>query len=311
MAKNTLQSAENSNLDGGMKKQRAFLKWAGGKFTLADAIRRVLPPGEKLIEPFVGAGSVFLNTDYDKYLLNDINPDLINLYRTLKRRPRSYINDARDLFAVETNSADAFYALRAQFNASSDIYERSLLFLYLNRHGYNGLCRYNASGGFNVPFGRYKKPYFPEAELEFFAEKSSKATFTCEPFENSFRRARKGNVVYCDPPYLPLSPTANFTSYAARGFSFEEQQLLAKKAKHASRNRHIPVLLSNHDTDEARVLYQGAELTTLQVSRFISQNGATRRKVAELLAYFPAGGPVLQPSADSDFYLCPKSRKDK
>lgn len=294
-----------------MKKQRAFLKWAGGKFTLADAIRRVLPPGEKLIEPFVGAGSVFLNTDYNQYLLNDINPDLINLYRTLKRRPRTYINDARNLFVPQTNSADAFYALRAQFNASTDIYERSLLFLYLNRHGYNGLCRYNASGGFNVPFGRYKKPYFPEAELEFFAEKSSKATFTCEPFQNSFRRARKGNVVYCDPPYLPLSPTANFTSYAARGFSFEEQALLAKKAKHASRYRHIPVLLSNHDTDEARHLYQGAELTTLQVSRFISQNGATRRKVAELLAYFPAGGLVLQPNAEPSTGITKKGRKGK
>ncbi len=292
-----------------MKKQRAFLKWAGGKFTLADAIRRVLPPGEKLIEPFVGAGSVFLNTDYDKYLLNDINPDLINLYRILKRRPRTYINDARDLFVPQTNSADAFYALRAQFNASTDIYERSLLFLYLNRHGYNGLCRYNASGGFNVPFGRYKKPYFPEAELEFFAEKSRKATFTCEPFQDSFRRARKGNVMYCDPPYLPLSPTANFTSYASRGFSFDEQKILAEKAVHAARNRHIPVLLSNHDTDQARHLYQGAEITTLQVSRFISQNGATRRKVAELLAYFPVGGLTVQSTIEPSAGISKKGRK--
>lgn len=275
-----------------MKKQRAFLKWAGGKYALADAIRRVLPPGEKLIEPFVGAGSVFLNTDYDQYLLNDINADLINLYRTLKRRPRSYIADARELFVNQTNTADAFYQLRAEFNASTDIYERSLLFLYLNRHGYNGLCRYNASGGFNVPFGRYKRPYFPEAELEFFAEKSRKATFTCEPFEHSFRRARKGSVVYCDPPYLPLSPTANFTSYTARGFGYDEQSLLAQKARQAAQNRQIPVVLSNHDTYEARHLYQGAELTRLQVNRFISQNGATRRKVPELLAYFPAGEPA-------------------
>lgn len=269
-----------------MKKQRAFLKWAGGKFSLVGAIKQQLPDGEKLIEPFVGAGSVFLNTDYDKYLLNDINPDLINLYRVLKRRPVSYIADARSLFTASTNDPDAYYAMRRQFNESRDTYERSLLFLYLNRHGYNGLCRYNSRSQFNVPFGRYRKPYFPEAELEFFAEKARRATFTCESFQNSFRRARKGHVVYCDPPYLPLTPTANFTTYATGGFGLDEQALLAKKAVDASRKRGIPVLISNHDTELARLYYQDASITSLQVSRFISQNGAGRKKVGELLAYF-------------------------
>jgi|SRR5690554_967845 len=289
LVKTRYNAQKRRTKDGGMKKQRAFLKWAGGKYTLVEAISRVLPPGEKLIEPFVGAGSVFLNTDYPKYLLNDINPDLIHLYQTLKRRPKSFIEDARTLFSVQTNSASAFYSLRTQFNGSTDAYERSLLFLYLNRHGYNGLCRYNSSGGFNVPYGQYKKPYFPEQELEFFAEKAKRATFTCEPFQNSFRRARRGHVMYCDPPYLPLSVTANFTSYATQGFSLDEQALLAKKALHASRKRHIPVLISNHDTMQARWLYKAAQITELQVHRFISQNGATRNKVNELMAYFPAG----------------------
>lgn len=276
-----------------MKKQRAFLKWAGGKYALADAIRRLLPPGKKLIEPFVGAGSVFLNTDYDKYLLNDINQDLIHLYQILKRRPKTYIQDARRFFIDKNNTSTAYYTLRNQFNQSADPYERSLLFLYLNRHGYNGLCRYNASGGFNVPFGRYKKPYFPEAELEFFAEKAKKAEFTCEPFEKTFHRARKGHVIYCDPPYIPLSQTANFTHYSGLGFGLSEQAELANRALQASKNRRIPVLISNHDTETSRVLYQAAELTTLQVSRFIGQNGASRRKVAELLAYYPAAGALI------------------
>lgn len=269
-----------------MKKQRAFLKWAGGKYTLVEPIRQLLPAGDKLIEPFVGAGSVFLNTDYDKYLLNDINADLINLYKFLKRRPKTYIEDARKLFVPGNNEEQAYYALRKAFNASTDTYERSLLFLYLNRHGYNGLCRYNSRGLFNVPFGRYRAPYFPAAELEFFAEKAKKATFTCEPFQNSFRRARRGHVVYCDPPYLPLSPTANFTSYSGNGFGLDEQLLLAQKSIQAAKKRGIPVLISNHDTETARLFYEAAELTTLQVHRFISQNGANRKKVGELLAYF-------------------------
>lgn len=275
-------------------KQRAFLKWAGGKYTLVEPIKTVLPAGDKLIEPFVGAGSVFLNTDYDKYLLNDINADLIHLYKILKRRPKTYIEDARKLFVPETNSADAYYTIRQAFNASRDPYERSLYFLYLNRHGYNGLCRYNSKGLFNVPFGKYRAPYFPEAELEFFAEKSKRATFTCEPFQNTFRRARKGNVIYCDPPYLPLSPTANFTSYAGNGFGLDEQAILAQKAMDAANKRRIPVLISNHDTLFARELYQQASLTPLQVHRFISQNGNTRNKVAELLAYFAPRIPGLK-----------------
>lgn len=271
-----------------MKKNRAFLKWAGGKYGLIEPITRLLPGGNKLIEPFVGAGSVFLNTDYSRYLLNDINQDLITLYRTVKRKPVGFIKDARTFFTAQNNTEQTYYAMREQFNASTDGYQRSLLFLYLNRHGYNGLCRYNSSGGFNVPFGQYRKPYFPEAELEHFAEKAKRATFTCLSFEDVFRRARAGDVMYCDPPYAPLTTTANFTSYASGGFNLEHQHELALRAERLARMRDIPVLISNHDTDLTRVLYKNAQLTTLQVARSISQNGAKRHKVAELLALFPA-----------------------
>lgn len=267
-------------------KQRAFLKWAGGKYSLVEPIKALLPEGDKLIEPFVGAGSVFLNTDYDSYLLNDLNADLIHLYKILKRRPKTYIDDARRLFVSTTNSADAYYSIRDEFNTTQDPYTRSVYFLYLNRHGYNGLCRYNSKGSFNVPFGQYQAPYFPQAELEFFAEKSKRATFTCAPFQHAFRRARKGHVIYCDPPYLPLSPTANFTHYAGNCFGLNEQVILTQKAMDAADKRGIPVLISNHDTSFARTLYHSARLTSLQVNRFISQNGSTRHKVAELLAYF-------------------------
>ncbi|HCG5626886.1 TPA: Dam family site-specific DNA-(adenine-N6)-methyltransferase [Vibrio parahaemolyticus] len=271
-----------------MKKQRAFLKWAGGKYGLVEDIQRHLPPARKLVEPFVGAGSVFLNTDYDHYLLADINPDLINLYNLLKERPEEYISEAKRWFVAENNRKEAYLSIRAEFNKTDDVMYRSLAFLYMNRFGFNGLCRYNKKGGFNVPFGSYKKPYFPEAELEFFAEKTKKATFVCEGYPETFRRARKGSVVYCDPPYAPLSNTANFTSYAGNGFTLDDQAALADMAERTATERGIPVLISNHDTTLTRRLYHGADLSVVKVKRTISRNGSGRNKVDELLALFKA-----------------------
>lgn len=270
-----------------VKKHRAFLKWAGGKYTLTDKINKLLPKGDRLIEPFVGAGSVFLNSDYDQYLLNDINKDLINLYQAIQHDQQGFISDAKRFFDAFHNSAETYYHLRSEFNASVDKYYRSLLFLYLNRHGYNGLCRYNKSGGYNVPFGKYKKPYFPEAELEFFAEKAKRAIFICEGYRQTFARAQDGDVIYCDPPYVPLSKTASFTSYAGNGFGLDEQADLANVAEEVTNKHAVSVLISNHDTIWTRKIYQGAaKRQSIKVARTISQKGTNRKKVAELLALY-------------------------
>ncbi|PWI33125.1 DNA adenine methylase [Vibrio albus] len=269
-----------------MKKQRAFLKWAGGKYGLVENINSHLPPAKRLIEPFVGAGSVFLNTDYEEYLLADINQDLINLYNLLKAEPDKYIREAWRLFQPECNRKEFYLDMRAQFNATNDIWFRSLAFLYMNRFGFNGLCRYNKKGGFNVPFGSYKKPYFPEKEMLAFAEKAQKATFVCESYIDTFARADEDSVVYCDPPYAPLSNTANFTSYATNGFTLDDQANLAEIAENTSSQKGVPVLISNHDTLLTRRLYHGATLNVVKVKRTISRNGAGRNKVDELLALF-------------------------
>lgn len=268
-------------------KHRAFLKWAGGKFGLSDVIAKILPKGDRLIEPFVGAGSIFLNTDYKHYLLNDINQDLINLYQIIQLNVQTFITDARLLFSPENNTEARYYQLRTKFNASKDSYERSLLFLYLNRHGYNGLCRYNKSGGFNVPFGRYKRPYFPQVELEYFAEKAQKATFVCLGYRDVFTQANIGDVIYCDPPYVPLSKTASFTSYAGNGFGLDEQADLASAAEEVSGPGQVSVLISNHDTIWTRKIYLNADkIKSIQVARTISQKINSRKKVAELLALY-------------------------
>lgn len=267
-------------------KNRAFLKWAGGKFKLVDALNRHLPQGKRLIEPFVGAGSVFLNTNYDSYLLCDINRDLIELYNIVKHRPEEYIKAAKAMFVDKMNDKEAYYDVRKKFNASRDPFKRSVYFLYLNRHGFNGLCRYNRKGEFNVPFGSYKKPYFPEKEILAFAEKAQKAEFLCISYEQAFEMASGGDVIYCDPPYAPLSTTASFTTYVGAGFSLDDQALLARYSRHIALEKGIPVLISNHDIPLTRELYHGARFETIKVQRNISQKGSGRVKVDELMALY-------------------------
>ena len=162
-----------------MNRRRPFLKWAGGKQRLVARIAAWLPADrQRLIEPFVGSGALFLGTDFAGYLLADSNGDLINLYRRLQGDGDAFIAASRPLFSAVTNDAERYYALRAEFNASVDPRRRALLFLYLNRHGYNGLSRYNSRGQFNVPFGRYKRPYFPAAQMTFFADHARRASFS-------------------------------------------------------------------------------------------------------------------------------------
>lgn len=226
---------------------KPFLKWAGNKLVIVERIRKLLPEGGRLVEPFVGSAAVFLNTDYPHALLADSNPDLIDLYQLLQKEGEVFIRLCARLFTPENNSAEAYYALREEFNRTRNKRRKAALFLYLNRHGYNGLCRYNASGEFNVPQGRYKKPYFPADEMRVFHAKAQNARFMVADFREVMRQANPGDVVYCDPPYMPLSPTANFTSYNARGFGEEEQQMLARLAEELSA-RGVPVVISNHDT---------------------------------------------------------------
>jgi len=265
-------------------KHRSFLKWAGGKFRVMDEINRLLPKRKScLVEPFVGAGSVFLNTHFERYILADINPDLINLFNIVKADVDVYIKALKPIFFhPDANSAAYYYARRDEFNRSQDIFERSVLFVYLNRFGFNGLCRYNARNEFNVPFGSYKTHYFPEAELRFFAQKAQSAVFICQDFHRTFEMVDEHCAVYCDPPYAPLMQDSNFTHYAGTGFSLEDQKALAELAQKSSQI----VLISNHDTKFTREIYRDAKCRKLRVQRSISQTPQKRLKVSELIAVF-------------------------
>ncbi len=267
---------------------KPFLKWAGNKYPLVERIKATLPKGKRLIEPFVGAGAVFLNTDYPYYLLAEANPDLINLYRCLQTEGQHFIDYCQSFFDAEYNTADAFYQCRSLFNTTDDMRLKSALFVYLNKHCFNGLCRYNAKGGFNTPFGQYSKPYFPQEEMLFFHAKLQGVELQIADFVVTMESAELGDVVYCDPPYVPLSNTANFTSYNVGGFNQQQQLKLAQLAEQLA-GKGIPVLISNHNVEFTQQAYQNATLQTFDVKRHISCKGSKRDKAAELLAMFGGG----------------------
>ncbi|UEM40062.1 Dam family site-specific DNA-(adenine-N6)-methyltransferase [Pectobacterium aquaticum] len=274
---------------------RPFIKWAGGKTRALPDLLPLLPKGDVLIEPFVGGASVFLNTEYRHYVLADINPDLINLYRVAVANTDLLISDAKVLFQYGNNKTE-YYVRRRSFNyqcrdGGVPNLPAAALFLYLNRHGYNGMCRYNRDGGFNVPFGQYRAPYFPEQEIRLFAEKArdTKAIFRVAPFSETItRHARPSAVIYCDPPYLPASDTANFTQYHTAAFSIDHHITLAAALADANRIHGAQCVISNSDTPATREIYQGFKFHEIAVQRSISANAITRGAAKEVIGVLTA-----------------------
>ncbi len=264
---------------------RSFLKWAGNKYRIIEQIKACLPKANRLIEPFTGSATIFLNTGYPTYLLADSNRDLIQLYRYLQREGQAFINYCRLFFHPCFNNPKEFYRLRHVFNMSTEQRRRAALMLYLNKHCFNGLTRFNRQGKFNTPFSAYKAPYFPEKEMKFFFQQAKNAKIIHADFINTLALAKRGDVIYCDPPYVGLSKTANFTHYTACGFSHAQQLILASTAKNLVA-KGITVIISNHDTEFTRKIYHGATLLPLSVQRNISSKGSQRGKAAEILAIF-------------------------
>ncbi|EHO8626335.1 Dam family site-specific DNA-(adenine-N6)-methyltransferase [Salmonella enterica] len=266
--------------------QRPFLKWAGGKYSLLPELDRLIPAGKRLIEPFVGGGSVFLNSDkHERFLLADVNADLINLYQMLAVAPDSVIAEAIKAFR-HLNDAENYTAIREAFNTwQLNAIERAAAFLYLNRHCFNGLMRYKLDGFFNVGWGKYKAPYFPEKELMAFRKKSSACVFMNAGFERTLRLAGDGDVVYCDPPYEPMPGTAGFTNYASGGFSWDSQVALAESCV-AAHQRGAKVFISNSTAPRVIELYErhGFTLHRVNARRSISSKGSTRETANDIVA---------------------------
>lgn len=266
--------------------QRPFLKWAGGKYSLLPELDRLIPAGKRLVEPFVGGGSVFLNSEkHESFLLADINADLINLYQMLEVDHIRVCSLAKILFE-RANSEVAYKELRDEFNNQRmGAPERAAAFLFLNRHCFNGLIRYNRDGFFNVGWGKYEAPYFPEIEIKAFKQKSHKCVFLNAGYRRTLALAGEGDVVYCDPPYEPLPGTSGFTNYAAGGFSWADQISLAESCV-AAHQRGAKVLISNSTAPRVIELYEqhGFTLHHVDARRAISSKGSTRETAKDIVA---------------------------
>lgn len=276
---------------------KPFLKWAGNKFRVLPHLIPHIGDPKRYIEPFGGSLSVALNISADEYILNDINKDLYCLYTNVDKE---FVGECRELFTDDNNTRERYLELRKEFNSEEDCRKRAKLFLYLNKHAFNGLSRYNSKGEYNVPYGKENKDsktgrivktkaHFPEQELNYFRDVFSnrKVEFFNTSFSDEalYKNVSSGDVVYFDPPYIPVSDTANFTDYATEGFSYDQQVQLAELAESLA-NRGAKVIVSNHDTPVSRELYKNAQIYPIEVRRSISAKGSSRKKANELIAVY-------------------------
>jgi DNA adenine methylase len=272
-----------------VKIPRPFLKWAGGKRELMPHLRRYVPEKYNLyFEPFVGAGALLFDLQPLTAVINDANSELINCYRIIKDHPGRLISALRE----HKNSSRYFYRLRRLdrdkgFRRISAI-RRASRIIYLNKTCYNGLFRVNSRGEFNVPFGHYLNPLIVDEEVIRGVSRylnRARIHISNDDFEKALAGADKGDFVYLDPPYDPISDTSSFTGYNLSSFGREEQRRLRDTCD-ALTARGCQVLLSNSATDFIRELYGDERRYTLvevQVSRKINAVATARGKIKELL----------------------------
>lgn len=263
------------------------LKWVGGKRQLLNEIKKHIP--EKFTtyyEPFLGGGAVLFFLQPERAVVNDISEELMNVYTVIRDNIEELIEDLKK----HRNDREYYYEIREldrdkeKYSRLSNVRKASRI-IYLNKTCYNGLFRVNQQGEFNSPFGRYKNPNIVNEETlravsNYF--KRAKITFRCGDFEDAVKGIREGSFVYFDPPYDPVSDSANFTGYDKGGFGRDEQIRL-KKLCDKLNSRNIKFLLSNSATDFILDLYRDYNITIVQAKRAVNSKGDRRGEVNEVL----------------------------
>lgn len=304
-----------------------LLKWAGGKRQLLPALAEHYPSiFSRYFEPFFGSGAVFFDL-FSRGILNgrpvqlsDANPDLVGCYRTVRDRTDAVIDALRRLELEHRRDGDDCYydvrdrrfnptrasLLRAGAAATVEGYtpELAAMLLFLNRTGFNGLFRLNRQGAFNVPVGRYVNPRICDpAHVHAVAAALRRpgVTFDCRPFDAALALADKGDFVYCDPPYEPLSPTASFANYTASGFTMFDQRRLQQAVVAASR-RGAFVVVSNSSAPAIEETYgtTAAKRAQLKISyvparRAINSRATSRGVVNEVIISNVEKLPAIKP----------------
>lgn len=268
-----------------------FLKWAGGKAQLLAQFEPFFPSSiHSYCEPFLGGGAVFfhLKARFPKMrvALRDNNKELINCYQVVRDQVLELMSalDAH-LEHFRAKGGSYYYEVRKQHNLSEEL-ERAARMIFLNKTCYNGLYRVNNRGQFNVPVGSYRPErvsLYDRANLLAASRALGDADLLVQDFRQTLKAAREGDFLYVDPPYYPLSRTANFTSYTQENFGPAEQEELAQLVAQAAR-RGARVMLSNSDTPITRRLYAQFRLHTVQARRAVNCDGAKRGRISELVA---------------------------
>lgn len=272
------------------EKPKPFVKWVGGKRQLLAQFRRMNlyppenfdPKNSKYFEPFVGGGAVFFDLLPEEGFLSDLNKELVITYNVIK-------NDLEKLIVSlkkHKTDKDYFLEVRAQDpNKLSDVAVASR-FIFLNRTCFNGMYRVNSKGGFNVPFGKYTNPLIcDEDNLRKVSKALQNIDIKHQDYKEVLKKAKKGDFIYFDPPYYPVSKTASFTSYTAESFLDKEQTELRDTFVELHKKGCF-VMLSNSDTPFINEIYsgiKGVRINKVQASRAINSNGSRRGKITEVL----------------------------
>jgi DNA adenine methylase len=268
---------------------RPFVKWAGGKRQLLPELQRYVPERfERYIEPFLGGGALFFElagrlsaaTPAPRALLADVNQRLIRTYQGV----RDSVEDVIELLRGYLHDEQFYYRVRGiEIDALSDA-EVAAWFIYLNKIGFNGLYRVNRQNRFNVPFGRHKNPTIcDEATLRACCRALSGVELRVADFEHVAERAQPGDLVYFDPPYVPLSVTSSFTKYTSDGFDVDSQVRLRDIALRL-KQRGVHVLLSNSSASFVRELYrEDFELFEVSATRLVNSKASRRGAITELV----------------------------
>ncbi len=270
---------------------KPFVKWAGGKRQLIPIINQNLPESfGTYYEPFLGGGALLFHILTDKNgqkcSISDLNSDLVLAYTTIRDRIDSLIASLKNHEKnYQKNSESYYYSIR-ESNPRSEIEKTSRL-IFLNRTCFNGLYRVNSKGKFNVPLGKYSNPNIVNEEnLRAVSSilQSSRISIKCRDFEAVLRDAKKGDLIYFDPPYQPTSATANFTSYTNKDFTYDDLTRLAELCLKLD-SRGCNVLLSNSDSKEVADIFAKNtwKITRIEANRSINSNSKKRTGHFELL----------------------------